>query len=110
MGEAAISEAYSYGECEDELPDDGAAPDDPGQSTSELVVSNARCSKCGASDHRRPTSKLCPHFKGRALVSNQVADDHDTSSGREVEDSLCICGGNRAHSRACPVNPRNLHK
>lgn len=101
---AQQSRKHGYGECEDELPDDGATPDDSGQSTSRLIVSNAKCSKCGGCDHRRPNSKLCPYYKGR----KQVVDD--TLDSSEAEDSLCTCGSDRAHSRTCPMNPRNLRK
>ena len=96
---------HGYGECEDELPDDdgGASPDDSGQGTSTLVVSNVKCSKCGGSDHRRPTNRLCPHYKG----CKQAVDTSDTF---DTCDSLCTCGSDRAHSRTCPMNPRNLYK
>ena len=46
--------SHCYGECEDDLPDDGA--DDSGAAT--LVVTNSKCSKCGGTNHRRPS---CVH-------------------------------------------------
>ena len=96
---------HGYGnKWEDYLPDDGgASPDDSGQGTSTLVVSNVTCSKCGGSDDRRSSSRLCPHYKGRKEVV-------DTSSGSDAEESQCTCGGDRAHYRTCPMNPRNLRK
>ena len=100
--------SHSYGERDYDLPDDGAdAPDDSGAAM--LVVTNSKCSKCGGTDHRRPTNKLCPFYKGRTstkqvigdsggdLVGDSASDNNDivgdsASDSSDMEDSLCICG------------------
>ena len=118
--------SHSYRECEDDLPDDGAnAPDDSGAAT--LVVTNSKCSKCGGTDHCRPTNKLCPFYKGRTstkqvvrdsggdVVGDSASDSSDivgdsASDSSDMEDSLCICGRDRGHIRTCPMNPSNFRK
>ena len=122
--------SHSYGECEDDLPDDGAdAPDDCGPSNAAtLVVTNSKCSKCGGTDHRRPTNKLCPFYMGRTstkqVVGDSASDGNDVgdsasdvhivgdsaSDSSDMEDSLCICGRDRGHIRTCPMNLSNFRK
>ena len=91
------------------------------------MVTNSKCSKCGGTDHRRPTNKLCPFYKGRtptkqvvrdsASDSNDVGDSPSDSGdvvgdsatdSSDMEDSLCICGRDRGHICTCPMNSSNL--
>ena len=104
--------SHSYGECEDNLADDGAnALDDSGPSNAAtLVVTNSKCSKCGGTNHHRPTNKLCPFYKGHTSTKQVPVVGDSASDSSDMEDSLCICGRDRGHVRKCPMNPSNFHK
>lgn len=107
---------HTYGTDDDE--DDDEMTDEESTRVvtnkhSSAIATRGKC-KCGSSEHRYTSHRLCPLNKKKQVSVESDTSSHDShhiSSNTEEEIShlLCKCSSDRAtHIRSCPLNPRNI--
>ena len=81
---------------------------------SSASATRGKC-KCGSSEHRYTSHRLCPLNKKKQVSVESDTSSHHVSSNSDTKEEISLlfsnCGSDRATlSRSCPLNPRNtLH-
>ena len=69
--------------------------------------------RCGSLEHSQTSHRDCPMndaYESSSRLNEEGGYDSNTSDDTSAKGQWCTCGGERTHSRSCPVNPHNVGK